>query len=344
MYTLKVVEIIAETNDAITLCFKQPGLKKVHYLPGQYLTLVLRINGRRYIRPYSFSSAPSVNQFLEITIKRVPGGIVSNHIIDKVKIGDLIEVLPPMGKFVYKHEWLEKNTNVILWGVGSGITPLFSIAKYILANQTKNKVTLVYGNRSSESTIFYDKIADLKQQYSDRFNVWHFHTTLQISKDNPHLIQGRIQPNKVLSVMAAADNINNSLHYICGPAGLKESVKESLHGLNISKDKIFTEDFENVKDPKDFEDIYTQGVEINFDGIREVEVTKGRSILEAGLDALIDLPYSCQTGDCTLCKARIISGEVRMIGLEAIPEELADDECLLCCSYPVSAGVKLKLG
>src|SRR3954464_7515541 len=96
-YTLKVIELRTETTDTITVVFKQPGLKKINYVAGQYLTLIFRINGRRYIRPYSFSSAPGVDSTLNVTIKRVPGGIISNHILDKVSVGDLIETIQPMG-------------------------------------------------------------------------------------------------------------------------------------------------------------------------------------------------------------------------------------------------------
>ena len=99
-FTLKVIDIKKETGDTVTLSFKQPGLKKIKYKAGQYLTLIFRINGRRYLRPYSLSSAPGIDANLEITVKRVTGGIISNHINDMVKVDDLIEILYPMGDFV----------------------------------------------------------------------------------------------------------------------------------------------------------------------------------------------------------------------------------------------------
>ena len=99
-FALKVAEKRQETSDTVTLCFKQPGLKKIKYKAGQYLTLIFRINGRRYMRPYSFSSAPGVDTFLEVTVKRVRGGVVSNHICDFVGEGDLVEVMQPLGNFI----------------------------------------------------------------------------------------------------------------------------------------------------------------------------------------------------------------------------------------------------
>src|SRR6187402_2563553 len=129
-YTLKVHSIKRETKDTITLCFKQPGLKKIKYQAGQYLTLSFRINGRKYIRPYYFSSAPSADSFLETTIKRIPNGIFSNYVHDAIRVGDMVEVMEPMGDFVHSHD--ESFNQIYFWGVGSGITPLISIIKEVL--------------------------------------------------------------------------------------------------------------------------------------------------------------------------------------------------------------------
>jgi ring-1,2-phenylacetyl-CoA epoxidase subunit PaaE len=341
-FTLTVVEIKVETSDTATICLKQPGLKKIKYLAGQYLTLIFRINGRKYIRPYSFSSSPGIDQHLEVTVKRVPGGVVSNHINDFVKVGDLVEVMPPMGDFVLNTEKLGNKQHIILWGTGSGITPLISIAKYVLNVHINNKVTLVYGNRNYESVIFKDKISELEKLFPDTFNTWHFHTQLKIVKNNPDVIEGRISPERVLYILKQQVDLQNTLHFICGPTGLKESVKQCLKGFSVSEQSIFTEDFETVKNPEDFININTQLVDIVKDGqVNQIEVVKGKSILEAGLDALLDLDYSCQTGTCTLCKATVLSGNVKTIGIEHVPDSVKENECLLCCAYPVSDNVKV---
>ncbi|MCR8559715.1 ferredoxin--NADP reductase [Mucilaginibacter sp. BJC16-A38] len=341
-FTLKIAEIIRENSDTVTLCLKQPGLKKIKYLPGQYLTLIFRINGRKYIRPYSFSSAPGVDQYLCVTVKRVPGGIVSNHINDFVKIDDVVEIFPPMGEFTFNPEQIGADKHIFLWGAGSGITPLISIAKYILHNKTGNKVILVYGNRNTEAVIFKDQIFALEREFQKDFDTWHFHTQLSLVEGYTNVIQGRISPETVLSVMKNETNLSETIHYICGPAGLKESVRNVLNKFSVPDENVLTEDFEVVKDLTDFEDITTQFIEIVKGGDRtKVEVTKGNSILNAGLDALVDLDYSCQTGSCMLCKAKILRGNVKMIGLKRIPEQLAKDECLLCCGYPLSDNVQL---
>ena len=339
-YTLKVAEVRNETSDTVTLAFKQPGLKKIRYKAGQYLTLIFRINERRYLRPYSFSSAPGFDSFLEVTIKRVPGGVVSNHICDKVQAGDVIEVMEPIGDFIVNEGAEQTGVNAILWGAGSGITPLFSIAKYLLNQQNKHHVTLVYGNRQFDSVIFKEQLKKLQHEYPDKFKVWYFYTQLVVKDDHPNLIQGRIIPSKVLDVMNAEEDINQLFHYICGPAGLKESVKEALAKYNIPAEKIYYEDFELVKNEEDFIDVFTQSVQINKDQIESiVEVAKGKSILEAGLDAMIEMPYSCQTGNCSVCKGTLIKGQVKQI-IKRHPD-LKDNEYQLCCSYPLTNDVQI---
>ncbi len=341
-YTLKIAEVRKETEDTVTLCFKQPGLKKIKYLAGQYLTLIFRINGRRYIRPYSFSSCPGVDQYLEITIKRVPGGIISNHINDLVKEGDVIEVMSPMGDFIYE---AEKNfKSIYFWGVGSGITPLISMTKHILAHHPSIKVHLIYGNRNHESTIFLSQINSLLQQYPTQFIVKHFHTRLVVDENNPFVIQGRIDQTKAKHILFEELNISETAHYICGPSGLKESVKLALAAFNVSENNIFAEDFELVKDPKDFEEIHSQQIKLNFEGkLYDLEVAKAKSILEAALDANIELPYSCQTGNCSTCKGRLIEGEVKMIGLSKERDDLSEGEYLLCCTHPLTKNVYLEI-
>lgn len=343
LYTLKVHDIRIETNDTVTLRFKQPGLKKIKYIAGQYLTLIFRINGRRYIRPYSFSSSPGIDPFLEVTVKRIPGGIISNHINDTIRIGDSIEVMEPMGDFIYQNGKDPDIKTVALWGVGSGITPLISIAKYLLATHTDKKVILLYGNRNHESVIFKDQIAQLQQVYTNTFTAWHFFTQSAIDENNPYIIQGRIDPDKVF-LNFKEDDLLNSTHYICGPPGLKESVKSALGSKKIPTSRIYTEDFELVKNPTDFEDIHTQFVEIAFNNtVTTLEVIKGKSILEAGLDANMELPYSCQTGNCITCKGTLLSGTVKTIGVDKLPEDLGEHEYLLCCSYPISNGVNISI-
>ncbi len=341
IFTLKVVEVKNETHDTITLRFKQPGLKKIKYFAGQYLTLIFRINGRRYIRPYSFSSAPILDNLLEITIKRVPNGIVSNHIHDVVKVNDMIEVMSPMGDFIIPDKI--KYKTIFLWGAGSGITPLISIAKSSLFTIPNVSINLIFGNRNKESVIFEQLIKSLENQHSNSFKSYHFQTQLKVDESLPNVIQGRINPEKVLKIIDQK-NLNDSIHFICGPAGLKTSVKEVLFDNGVHKFNVFSEDFELIKDPKDFEDIETRSINLSFKGENSIlEIAKGKSILEVALDAGLELPYSCQTGSCNTCKAKLTSGAVKMIGLNKKRDDLLADEFLLCCSHPLNNQVYLEI-
>lgn len=342
-YTLKVINICFETKDCVTILFKQPALKHISYLAGQYLSLILHINGRRYVRPYSLSSAPGVDTTLNITVKRMPGGIVSNHIIDKLSIGDIIEVMEPMGDFTIT-DLIDADANLFLWGAGSGITPLISILKYALHGKKCRHITLVYGNRDFNSVIFNKKINDLKTQYHEALSVWHFHSRLEISKTNLSIVHGRINPEKVLKVLKEQSDIINTIHYICGPQGLKDSIKKVLGIIGIDNNNIFTENFVITRNPEEFENIKTRDVILKRGGqTNKIEVIKGKSVLEAGLDCLIDLPYSCQTGNCLICKGRLIKGGVKMIGLQKKPDELKPDEYLLCCTFPLNDEVEFNI-
>jgi ring-1,2-phenylacetyl-CoA epoxidase subunit PaaE len=340
-YTLTVLEIRRETEDTVTIGFKQPGLKKIRYKSGQYLTVAFRINGRRYLRPYSFSSTPNIDSNLEITVKRVDGGIVSNHIHDMLHVGDSVEVIEPMGDFVF--EASKDISTVYLWGVGSGITPLFSIAKEIIHFQKSIHVNLIYGSKDHNNTIFRDNLEKLLLFAEGRFHLWNFQSKLTLTEKYPFLQKGRIDKDKIVEVISNSD-LTKSVHYICGPFGLKESVKEVLTAKNVSNTRIFSEDFELTKDPAEFTDIITRKIKIDFDNIEhDVEILKGKSILECALDAGIEIPYSCQTGDCNTCKGTLTEGTAKMIGLSKMRADLNNDEYLLCCSYPTAENVKIKL-
>jgi ring-1,2-phenylacetyl-CoA epoxidase subunit PaaE len=339
-YTLKVQEVRLETNDTVTICFKQPGLKKIKYLAGQYLTLQFRINGRRYIRPYSFSSTPIIDSTLDVTVKRVPGGIVSNYINDNVKVEDVIEVQEPLGDFIFELD--ESIKSVVFWGVGSGITPLFSMIKDLLMNQSVIDIYLVYGNKSNSSVIFKDQLEKLKKKYSERFKIYSFYSKEEFFYEDSHNYRGRIDSSFVESLVK---NIEYpSRHYICGPVGLKNTVKQSLINLGENINNVFSEDFELIKNPEDFKDIKDQEIYLNFVGIEcKLSIKSGNSILEEALEAGLELPYSCQTGNCSTCKGILKSGKLKMIGLDKPRTDLKDNEFLLCCSYPLTNDVCIEI-
>lgn len=339
-YTLKVQEVRRETNDSVTLCFKQPGLKKIKYSAGQYLTLQFIINGRRYIRPYSFSSTPLIDSSLNVTIKRVPGGIVSNYINDNVKIDDVIEVQEPLGNFVFEKN--ESVHSVIFWGVGSGITPLFSMIKELLNFHPTIDIQLVYGNTCKESVIFYEELERLKLNHKKRLKIYYFYSKEMSFDSESHNFKGRINSDFITDLVKEQDDFTQ--HYICGPIGLKNTIKESLFNVKGNFKNLFSEDFEIVKNPEDFKDVFDCEIVLNFEGIeKNITINKGNSILEEALELGIELPYSCQTGNCSTCKAKLKSGKIKMIGLNKPRTDLNENEYLLCCSYPMTSNIYIEI-
>lgn len=341
-FTLKVQEIKQQTSDAVTICFKQPGIRKVKYKAGQYITLISNINGRKYARPYSFSSAPSVDSYLEVTVKRVQKGIFSNHINDNVKVGDVFEVIEPMGDFTYDSS--ESVSSIYLWGVGSGITPLYSIIKETLMNNSDTKVFLIYGNKNQENTIFKEELKELQQTYNSIFSLINFYSQEDLIAENDKTLKGRINSDFVVKLVKQNKDFDTSKHYICGPNGLKETIVNALIKLNIPKSSILTEEFEIIVDSKDLEIVEESNATIFYKGTKnEIFIPKGKNVLDAALDFGLDLPYSCQTGKCSTCKAKVKNGQLKMIGLTVEREDLCKDEFLLCCSYPLSSQVVLEV-
>jgi ring-1,2-phenylacetyl-CoA epoxidase subunit PaaE len=342
-FSLSVIDIKKETSDSCTIFFKQPGLRKIKYLAGQYLTLILRIKGRLFYRPYSFSTAPAVDDFLGITVKRIKNGVVSNYINENLQIGDVVEVLEPMGDFVLNK--LANPKNIFLWGVGSGITPLYSILKETLFKDplSISKVHLVYGNKNQESSIFDEQLKSLHLKFPNIFKITNFYSDDNTIIDCDSSKKGRINSDFIIDVVSK-DQLSESAHFICGPSSLKELIINTLNGLNIDYSSIFTEEFKLSINSKDLSSIQDSQVKLFFGGIySSVSVLKGRTILDAALDSGIELPYSCQTGNCSTCKGVLKEGNLKMLGLNNKRGDLEQNEFLLCCSYPESKQVIIEV-
>jgi ring-1,2-phenylacetyl-CoA epoxidase subunit PaaE len=339
--TLSVLQVNQIIIDTTNVVFKQPGLKKIKYQAGQYLNLTLRINGRKYNRAYSLSSSPSVDSTLNITVKRVKNGIVSNYLNDNINIGDILELSGPYGDFTYDFD--SNPSPLFLWGAGSGITPLYSILKEVLNKNTDTKVYLVYANRNEDSTIFRDELDELVNLYADRFKLTYVFSKEEISSRENQL-NGRINDELLRNYLIdKAEVLNTSVHYICGPNELKEAIKSSLKNFSVEASNIYTEEFELSINEEDLYDVIQSQVSIKVkDQTHTLDVVKGKSLLDAFLDSNIEIPYSCQTGSCKECIARVISGETKMLGQENI-NDLDKSQTLLCCTYPTSKEIEIEI-
>ncbi|WP_162427040.1 ferredoxin--NADP reductase [Pontibacter pudoricolor] len=354
-HTLKISDITRETSDAVTLHFEQPQNQTINYKPGQFLTLIIPFEGKKERRSYSLSSTPHENT-LSVTIKRVPGGKVSNYLLDNAAVGQEIEVMEPLGNFCITCDVAETR-NVILLGAGSGITPLMSILKGVLREEPNSKVTLLYGNRDENSVIFKDQLEQLRAENPDRLQIAYI-----FSQPNQNCeYRGRVNQSLIIKILERLQlsKISNGLYFMCGPEGMMDEVKKALNVLHVPFDKVFRESFVSSKltgepdsdqhgnvSATDEDEITTQTVTIIYEGSEySVTVNPDQTILEAALDQDVDLPYSCQAGLCTACRGKCLSGKVHLDEREGLSDaELDEGYVLNCVGHPLTSDVVIEIG
>ena len=347
---LTIKEVIQETADAVSLVFEEPESGKLNYKPGQFITLILTINGKKIRRAYSLSSSSYLGENPTITIKRVEGGIMSNHINSNLKAGDKIEIMEPMGSFTTEIS-SDNKRHVFLVGGGSGITPLLSIAKSILSQESNSKVSLIYANQNEASIIFDDRIKKLKEDNSGNFDIVHF---LENPSSDWSGSKGRLDISKLKTTFADLnDNTYSDVSYFtCGPEPMMNIVMDTLNEMGIADDKKHKESFvAGNTSPKEIiaEEAQKLGdteVTIILDGEEhKYTVSPKSTILESGLDQNLDMPYSCQSGLCTACRGKCLSGKIKMDEEDGLSdEEKAQGYVLLCVGHPMTDDVVVEIG
>ncbi len=345
---LSVKEIRRETADCISISLDVPDTLKESfaYTQGQNITLRTTISGVDLRRSYSICSAP-YEQELRVVIKNVDGGLFSTWANRELKKGDTLEVLPPSGKFnTSLHQHQQKN--YLAFAAGSGITPVISIIKTTLHEEPKSQFTLVYGNRSRGSIIFFEELEGLKNKYVDRFT---FINILSKEKTDALLNFGRIDVAKLNQLAGLIDYSLVDETFICGPEEMIFCVKKFLEEKGMDKRKIHFELFttpgkgQAVKRPMAKEDNHgpKSTVGIRLDGRSfefDLSFNSELSILEAALKTGADLPFACKGGVCCTCKAKLLKGKVEMDvcwGLEQ--EEIEQGYILTCQAHPTTEQV-----
>ena len=334
----------------MSVAFEVPPVQADAYrfVQGQYLTLRRDFGGEELRRSYSICSGRDEGE-LRIAVKEVPDGRFSGWINRALKLGDTLSVMTPDGRF---HRPLEPGGRgrYALFAAGSGITPVISVARTVLASEPESEVMLFYGNRTAADVIFRDALDDLKSRHLGRFSVLHI---LSAEDQEAPLCHGRIDAARTRALMEAfgpAEAFDEAL--VCGPGDMAEAVPEALMAAGMAASRIRTERF--TGNPGQVAAPQAVAVEKRAAGAAEITVVldgarrrfamgfDGEGIIDAGRRHGLDLPFSCKGGMCCTCRARLVSGRVDMLQNYSLePWELEAGFVLTCQSRPLTREVVL---
>jgi ring-1,2-phenylacetyl-CoA epoxidase subunit PaaE len=351
-HELTVREVRPDTDEAVLLSFELPETlaETFRFQAGQYLTLRAEVDGEDLRRSYSICAAPQ-DGVLRVGVRRVPGGRFSNWIGSRLKAGDTLQVFPPQGHFTLPVPAAAGAArHVVGFAAGSGITPILSILKTVLETEPASRFTLVYANRSLRSTMFREVLQDLKDRFLTRLAL---HPVFSAEPVDTPLNAGRLDEAKLallLRTVVPARHIDQV--FVCGPHGFNDTVEAGLKAAGVAPERLHVERFgvpEAARDgapvPRTMPGDAPQAtIGIVRDGLRrEIAFRAGdASVLEAAARAGMDVPFSCKSGVCCTCRARVLEGQVRMdrnFSLEA--HEVAAGFVLTCQSHPLTPRVVL---
>ncbi|MEM8837920.1 MAG: 2Fe-2S iron-sulfur cluster-binding protein [Pseudomonadota bacterium] len=348
-HSLEIKDVRHETDDAVAIAFNLPENNGADfsYIPGQFLTLKTEIDGEEVRRSYSICSAPG--EPLKVGVKKVEGGAFSTF-AQTLKPGDRLDVMPPDGRFTLDAEPLNAR-HILLIGAGSGITPLLSIASWLLEKEPHSSVTLVYGNRETRTIMFREALEDLKDRYLERFEVFHI---LSREPQDVALFNGRIT-GALIGDMTESGLIAPGLSdqvFLCGPAEMTETVRDHLTGTNVPEAKIHVELFTPADgaQPKPRSEAAVAAakrgvaVDVILDGLKKSFVIDDPedTVLAAATKAGLDLPFSCAGGMCATCRCKVVEGAAEMdINYSLADWEQEQGYILSCQAHPVSEKIVL---
>jgi ring-1,2-phenylacetyl-CoA epoxidase subunit PaaE len=317
-HPLRVADVRRETPDAVSIAFEVPEeLKRAFCFDcGQYLTLKARIDGEEVRRSYSICSGRDEGE-IRVAVKRVEGGLFSAFVNETLAPGDVVEVMTPMGRFTVEPRPEEARV-LAGFASGSGITPILSIIKTVLAAEPKSRFFLFYGNRSTSSILFRETLENLKDRFLDRLSVFH---VLSRETQDIEVLNGRLDSEKarlLLRSLLPAAMIDHA--FVCGPADMIDGLEATLIELGLPRERVHVERFTPSSDgrPRPARLLLAQTPATAFATIildgssNQVPVAEGETVLEAAIRGGLDLPYSCRGGMCCTCRAKVVEGTVAM--------------------------------
>jgi len=351
LHSLKIKKKVFLTNEAVALYIDIPfELKETYsYRQGQFIAVQVKINGDIYRREYSICSSPYYENEFVIACKVVNNGIVSGYLFNQIREGDSIDTYPPAGKF-FTELFPENKKEYVLIAGGSGITPVLSILKSVLYVEPESSIILYYGNLNEESIMFRNDIDDLHDTNKHRFKLYY---SLTDFTENWKGFKGLINTSDLGKILISdgQDYESEREYFICGPEEMMILVKDFLLEKNTAPDKIHIEYFTAPQQHVEFTPVIEEydeskerTVKVILDGDEhEVTVEPGISILNSVISADLDPPFSCKSGICTTCRAKLYSGKVRMDEREGLSDsEIEDGYILTCQSHPLTDDVKLE--
>ena len=339
---LKIADIECLTEDAVAISLHVPDelADEFAYTPGQHVTVRAMIDGADVRRSYSIC-ADAATGAIRIGVKRIPEGVFSTWATTRLSPGETLEVMAPVGEFTIAPDPGAANHYAAI-AAGSGITPVLSLISSVLAAESGSRFTLVFGNRTSQSIMFLEELAGLKDRYPDRFHLIH---VLSREPQVVPMFDGRVDGDKLdqlFSTLIEVDSVD--AWYLCGPYGMVMAAREVLAGHGVVEAAVHDELFfsEEIPELPIVDDADTEGyatVTFSLDGRQSVVMVdpEGPPVLDHALQVRRELPFACKGGVCATCKAVVVVGEVRMDKNHAlVPEELERGLILTCQSHPVT--------
>lgn len=339
---LTIKEVKRETATAVSILFNVPQELKSNYsfVAGQYVNIKLTLDGQEIRRAYSICSSPESGE-LRIAVKAVKNGAFSQFANTKLKAGDTLEVGTPEGKFTFEPQ-ADRQKNYAAFVSGSGITPVLSIIKSVLISEPKSTFVLVYGNKSTQETIFHQDLHDLHLQFMGRLYIHYVYSQIKVDES----LFGRIEKSTVNFVLKNKHKeLSFDKFYLCGPEAMINTVSGVLKENNIKESAIKFELFTSSTE----ENIISESLEgqskitvMVDDEETSFDMSQKQTILDAALKQGIDAPYSCQGGICSSCIARVTEGTAEMTKNSILTDkEIASGLILTCQAHPTSASLKV---